>query len=171
MRSKTASLSIRPKTALDDDFLYALSDRVFSAYAFYPAHVTASMLRDPASHARVVELAGQRAGFFVLSTEALARSFGPWDRPVIARLDAIAVRPDLEGRGVGSFLLREAEALARRLGAVTMTLLTAETNTRARALFRAAGFLATVPIDRAYARGGNGIAMNKLLRRDERSAR
>jgi ribosomal protein S18 acetylase RimI-like enzyme len=103
------------------------------------------------------------AGFFVVALERLGRAFGPWARPAVARLNAIGVQPDLQGRGVGRFLLERAEGLARAEGAVSLTLMTADTNTRARRLFASAGFHQLIVIERAYARGQRGIVMTKAL--------
>jgi ribosomal protein S18 acetylase RimI-like enzyme len=102
-------------------------------------------------------------GFYVLGLDRLARSFGPWERPAVARLNAIGVQPDLHGRGVGRFLLDDAVALAREEGAVSLTLMTAETNARARRLFVSAGFQRLLVLERAYARGQRGIVMIKAL--------
>jgi hypothetical protein len=43
--------------------------------------------------------------------------------------------------------------------------MTAETNTRARRLFLAAGFQRLLTLEHAYARGQRGIVMTKLLAR------
>ena len=111
----------------------------------------------------MVERSTKVVGFFVLGFEHLAKSFGPWESPAVARLNAIGVQPDLHGRGVGRFLLERAEAVARDEGAVSLTLMTAETNTRARRLFGAAGFQRLLTLEHAYARGQRGIVMSKPL--------
>ncbi len=147
----------------DEAFVFGLSQQVFAVYSIQPIRAMASMLADPDAAALVAELNGERAGFFVLSLDALGRPFGPWARPLIARLDAIAVDPDAQGRVVGRFLLEQAEALARARGAVVMSLMTAEKNHPARRLFASAGFLELVRIPVAYARGQTGVAMNKPL--------
>jgi GNAT superfamily N-acetyltransferase len=163
MRGTTAELRVRPMRPTDEAFVLGLSRQVFAAYSIQPIRAMASMLADPSAAALVAELNGERAGFFVLSLDALGRPFGPWQRPVIARLDAIAVDPDAQGRGVGRFLLARAEALARARGAVVMALMTAEKNHPARRLFTSAGFLELVRIPVAYARGQTGVTMNKPL--------
>ncbi len=81
----------------------------------------------------------------------------------MARLNAIGVHPELQGRGVGRFLLEHAEAVARDEGAVSLTLMTADTNVRARRLFTSAGFQIMLTLDQAYARGQRGILMSKPL--------
>lgn len=104
-----------------------------------------------------------KVGFFVVSVERLGRSFGPWPDPATAHLDAIGVVPDARGRGVGRFLLEHAEEAARALGAVCLSLMTAETNARARGLFGTRGFHGMLTVERAYARGQRGILMTKAL--------
>ena len=163
MRKTAADLIVRPRRPADDAFLYKLSDRIFSAYSVHPAGSMASMLGERGALTRVAEHRGSPVGFFVLEMEHLAHGFGPWRRPAVARLNAIGVQPDLHGRGVGRCLLEHAEALARDEGAVSMTLMTAETNTRARRLFASTGFQVLFVLERAYARGQRGLVMSKAL--------
>jgi ribosomal protein S18 acetylase RimI-like enzyme len=163
MRKTTADLILRPRRPSDDAFIYRLSDRIFAAFSIHPTGAMASMLSEDDSLVRVAQRGPTPVGFFVLGLERLARSFGPWERPAAARLNAIGVQPDLHGRGVGRFLLDHAEALARGEGAVSLTLMTAETNARARRLFASAGFHRLLVLDRAYARGQRGIVMSKAL--------
>ncbi len=163
MRKTTADLLLRPRRPDDDPFIYRLIDRIFAPYSMHPTGSMASMLGEPYARTFVAEHGPELAGFFVLGFERLGRSFGPWQRPAVARLNAIGVQPDLHGRGVGRLLLDHAEAVARDAGAVSMTLMTAETNTRARRLFRAGGFQVLFTLDRAYARGQRGVIMSKML--------
>ena len=180
MRKTTADLVLRPRRPADDGFIYRLSDRIFAPYSRHPTGSMASMLAERGALAFVAEvgrdggpsegpsnpprrgLSGP-AGFIVLGFERFARAFGPWQRPALARLNAIGVQPDLHGRGVGRFLLDRAESVARDAGAVSLTLMTAETNARARRLFVAAGFQVLFSLDGAYARGQRGIVMTKTL--------
>ena len=167
MRKTTADLILRPRRASDDGFIYRLSDRIFAAYSHRPTGSMASMLSESDAVAfvadRIADRGAQPVGFFVLGFERLARSFGPWARPAVARLNAIGVEPSLHGRGVGRFLLDRAEAVARDGGAVSLTLMTAESNTRARRLFAGAGFQRTLTLDGAYARGQRGLLLSKPL--------
>ena len=57
-----------------------------------------------------------------------------------AHLEAIAIDKRAEGMGVGKALLVEAEASAKAHGALTMTLHVFAVNTRARALYKKAGY-------------------------------
>jgi ribosomal protein S18 acetylase RimI-like enzyme len=179
MRKTTADLILRPRLPSDDGFIYRLSDRIFAPYSRHPTGSMASMLSEHGAlvfvaDTRAVIVApahpdpdacapGRPAGFFVLGFDGLPLRFGPWQRPAVARLNAIGVQPDLHGRGVGRFLLEHAEAVARDAGAVSLTLMTAETNARARRLFVAAGFQRLFSLEQAYARGQRGIVMTKLL--------
>ncbi len=148
---------------MDDAFLYRLSERVFAAWSKSPAGSLASMLAERGAVACVAEHAATPVGFFVLGFERLDRSFGPWPRPAVARLNAIAVEPDHHCRGFGASLLEHAEARARTHGAVSMTLMTAETNARAQRLFRHAGFQRVLDVPHAYTRGQQGLLMVKPL--------
>ena len=164
MRKTTVDLILRPRRPSDDDFIYRLSERVFSAYSLHPTGSMASMLGERGARTVVAEQARTLVAFYVLGFERLDRPFGPWQDPALARLNAISVTPALHGRGIGGLLLSHAEALARDdEGAVSMTLMTAETNTRARRLFSSAGYARLFMIEGAYARGQRGIVMTKAL--------
>jgi ribosomal protein S18 acetylase RimI-like enzyme len=168
MRKTTADLILRPRRPADDAFIYRLSDRIFAPYSRHPTGSMASMLSERGAEAFVAEPlaspnASPQAGFIVLGFERLSQPYGPWPRPTLARLNAIGVQPDLHGRGVGRFLLDRAEAVARDAGAISLTLMTAEPNVRARHLFTAAGFQILFAIDAAYARGQRGLVMTKAF--------
>ncbi len=172
MRKTTADLILRPRRPADDAFIYRLSDRIFAPYSRHPTGSMASMLSERGAEAFVAEppltsaaTSGRspQAGFIVLGFERLTQPYGPWQRPTLARLNAIGVQPDLHGRGVGRFLLDRAEAVARDAGAVSITLMTAEPNIRARRLFLAAGFQLLFSVEAAYARGQRGLVMTKPL--------
>lgn len=57
-----------------------------------------------------------------------------------AHLEALAVSPDCEGRGVGSALLDACHAHARDEGAASITLHVFDTNLRARQLYQRKGY-------------------------------
>jgi ribosomal protein S18 acetylase RimI-like enzyme len=57
-----------------------------------------------------------------------------------AHLEAIAVDPQAEGKGVAKALLGAAEASAKAMGALTMTLHVFAANTRARGLYEKTGY-------------------------------
>lgn len=152
--------AVRPE---DEPFIRALSRRVFAAYSRNPARQTSGMLDEEGAEAFVAELGGSPVGFAVVGFEELLRDYGPYRRPTLARLNAIAVHPDAHGRGIGRRLLRRAEDIARARGAVSMTLHTAVTNRRALRLFEPAGYLSVLTLPGHYARGQSAIAMFKPL--------
>ena len=163
MAGTIADLIIRPIMTGDEAFIRALSRRAFATYSRNPARLVGGMLDEEGAETVVAELGGAPVGFAVIGFEELLRDFGPWRRPMIARLNAIAVHPDAHGRGIGRRLLRRAEDLARTRGAVSMTLNTATTNRRALRLFEPAGYLGVVTLPNNYARGQSAVAMFKPL--------
>jgi ribosomal protein S18 acetylase RimI-like enzyme len=163
MAGTLTDLIIRPMTPGDEAFIRALSGRVFATYSRNPARLVGAMLVERGAETAVAELDGEPVAFAVLGFEELRREFGPWKRPVAARLNAIAVHPDAHGRGIGRRLLAHAEEMARARGAVTMSLNTATTNRRALRLFEPAGYLGVMTIEGNYTRGQSAIAMFKAL--------
>lgn len=163
MRKTTTDLILRPRRPADDDFIFRLSERVFAAYSRHPVGAMATMLHEPGAHTVVAEQAGTEVGFYVIGVERHERPYGPWARPALARLNAISVLPGLHGRGIGALLLDHAEDLARDEEAVSMTLMTADTNARARRLFTGRGYARLFTLDEAYAHGQRGIVMTKVL--------
>ncbi len=74
-------------------------------------------------------------------------------------LDALAVRSDARGAGVGSILLTAVEQLARDLGKSAVELEVVDTNPRAAALYRRHGYVDVRTVRRAAFRlGGFGAA-------------
>jgi len=155
--------SIRPARPDDEDFLVALSVRVFHRYAPDAARAMRRMMRSRTSQIAVAEHGDTRIGFVVVDIRPLGRDFGPFKQPSVAHLDAIAVRPNMSSQGIGQRLLAHAETIARSSGAVTMSLLTAETNTGAQRLFLNAGFQMLARFDETYAGGQRAISMFKAL--------
>lgn len=163
MRETTADLTVRSRRATDDDFIVELAGRVFAPYSSDARASMIRMLAARTAEVAVAELGKARAGFVIVSFERMSADFGRWSRPLLAHLDAIAVVPEVGRRGIGRVLLDRAEADARDRAAVSLSLITAETNAAARRLFEAAGFLSTVRLPDAYARRQAAIAMFKLL--------
>jgi hypothetical protein len=137
MRATIAELTLRRARRADSTFIFSLTEQVFSPYSYDPGRSMESMLGEPSAEAWVAEHAGATVGFFVADIERFTRDYGPWKRPALARLNAIAVRPDAQGR--------------------------AEKNLRARRLFTSAGFQRLFVVADAYARGHRGIGMIKAL--------
>jgi len=156
-------VTVRPRGAADDDFIAALARPSFGRYSQSPGQSVLAMMRSRSAVTLVAEANGRLLGFAIVSFEALSRPFGPWAHPVVASLDAIAVQENAQGAGVGSALLAEVERTARAHQAVSLTLRTAVSNTRAQAVFRRAGFQASVQIEGFYRGGLGAFAMTKLL--------
>ncbi len=140
-----------------------LSLRVFASYSHDPLAALRSMLGERDVLVLVAERGPSRVGFAIVGFEALPRDFGPWTRPTVARLNAIAVTPGMQGRGVGRRLLASVEAAARRRGSVSLSLNTAVGNRRARRLFEPSGFLVVATLDHFYANDQSALAMLKPL--------
>jgi len=162
--------TIRPARRADEDFLVSLSERVFRKYLANAAGVMVRMMNNPACTIVVAEGLGERQvgirlGFAVVNIQSLNKDFGPLARPAVAHLDAIAVRPNLAGRGIGRRLLEHAESLARTRGAVSMSLLTATSNKPAQALFLRAGYQIMTPAADVYDGSQNGLLMWRSLSR------
>lgn len=163
MPDRIADLTIRPSRADDVDFVRTLASRAFAAYARDPARGVLSTRDEAGTEALIAELGSLRVGFVVLRHERLSRDFGPWTRPAVARIDAIAVRHDAQGRGIGRSLLDRAEVAARAQGARALSLATAEKNVQARRLFDATGFFTLLRVERYYAGGQAAVLMHKAL--------
>lgn len=163
MPERTTELIVRTERPGDREFALSLSAKAFSPYSKNPKAFVERMIDDPGSVLFVAELGSTQVGFALVRFLELGRPFGPWARPVLARVDAIAVRPDAQGRGVGHELLARVEDEARERGAALVSATTAATNRRARRLFASAGFFATVALGPTYDRGQIGIALQKAL--------
>jgi ribosomal protein S18 acetylase RimI-like enzyme len=147
----------------DIEFLVALSQLVFRRYMSRAGANMMRMLRNPACKIAVAAAGDERLGFAVVHLRTVRQDFGPWSQPSVAHLDAIAVRPNVAGRGLGKRLLAHAEAIARSHGAVSMSLLTAIDNVRAKRLFDAAGYQLIAPFGDVYECGQDGLALFKAL--------
>jgi ribosomal protein S18 acetylase RimI-like enzyme len=165
-RRDRSSMGERPQIRLatldDAEFLVELSQRLFQRYLPNAGANMIRMMRNPSCTVLIAEHE-LRLGFAVVHLRSLGRDFGPWKRPSVAHLDAIGVRPGLAGRGLGRHLLAHAEAVARAHGAISMSLLTAERNVRARRLFVRAGYVVVAPLGTVYDGGQEGLAMQKSL--------
>lgn len=155
--------TIRPARPTDEDFLVTLSTRVFSAYAVNPGRSMRQLIESKTSDIFVAVHGETHLGFAVVQIEVLGRNFGTIERPCVAHLDAIAVRPNLASQGLGRRLLNHAEGFARKTGALSMSLLTAETNEDAQQLFLGAGYQMLALIDDVYADNQRGFSMFKSL--------
>lgn len=111
---------------LDRDHLLALEQRELRECLERPR---------PGCHLLVAELAGEVVGFALLLLRPdLFRG------TQVMHLHGLAVAEACSGRGIGSRLVAEGEALARGDGATEMTLNVFSDNRRARRLYRHLGF-------------------------------
>lgn len=159
----TGLLTVRLRRADDDDFIRDLAQESFARWSHTPRQAIMAMIHGRTAHCIVAERDGKRLGFAIITTETLSRPFGPWTRPAVAHLDAIAVRKDARRMGVGQVILAGAETLARECNAVCMSLHTARSNRPALLLFSAYGYQATFEIPDFYRGGEPAWAMTKLL--------
>jgi ribosomal protein S18 acetylase RimI-like enzyme len=155
--------TIRPARPSDEDFLVALSSRVFRPYAVHPGRAMRQLLESKTSEIFVAVHGETHLGFVVVHIESLGRNFGPIEDPSVAHLDAIAVRPNFSSQGLGRRLLTYAEGFARNNGALSISLLTAESNIDAQKMFLAAGYHVLAPIDDVYASQQRAYSMFKSL--------
>jgi ribosomal protein S18 acetylase RimI-like enzyme len=163
MSKNLASIYVRAASKGDGVFVHDLASEVFSAYSHDARRAIRSILAARETETLLAEIDSLRAGFVVLQYQQLARDFGPWARPTVAHIDAIAVRSDTQGRGIGRHLLECAEKAARGRSARSLSLATGERNTRARRLFSAGGFVELARIERYYAGGQTALLMHRAL--------
>ncbi len=132
---------LRPARASDRDFLYALHRATMREViertwgwdeAWQRAHFEA---RFEPSGVRVITAGGRDVGALWLEA-----------RPAEVYVAEIQVAPEVQGRGIGTGVLRQvlAEAAA---GARAVTLQVLKTNERARRLYERLGFYATGEVD------------------------
>jgi ribosomal protein S18 acetylase RimI-like enzyme len=162
---RTSVVTVRPRTPADDRFIVSLARPSFGRYSTTPEQGIAAMMNARSAVTLVAEAGGRPIGFAIVSFEALPRAYGPWTRPVLASLDAIAVHEGAQRTGVGRALLAEVERAARVREAVSIHLRTAISNGPAQTLFRRAGYQTAVQIQSFYRGGQGALAMMKLLAR------
>lgn len=85
------------------------------------------------------------------------------DRPITVNLSKLVVSPHLRRKGIGRALLAHSISEARSSRAVAVTLHVEETNSKARALYAAAGFAVETRIDHYYSRGRHALVMKLQL--------
>lgn len=160
---KPRSLTLRALRKDDAALLRAVAPS-FARWSRAPKRTLAALTTAPGSETLVAEAGEEALGLVTLSFEELrARSFGPFESPRVARIDAIAVAPAARRQGIARELLATAEARARERGAVVITLMTAVSNAPARRLFTGAGYLPVLRQPRAYANGEDAIEMFRLI--------
>ena len=159
----TGLLTVRLRRADDDEFIRDVAQESFARWSHSPRNSIMAMVHERTARTIVAEKEGERLGFAIVTFETLPRSFGPWSRPAVAHLDAIAVRKNARRLGIGQVVLASAETLAREGNAVCMTLHTARGNRPALLLFSTYGYQITLEISEFYRNGQPALAMTKLL--------
>ncbi len=158
-----------------------------SPTGFVAAHLRPDRLLLAKAGGAVVGVAGLRydgEGFFDPEPPAFRTRYGllggaraaawRWTRTSVrdeqVLLDALAVRSDVRGTGVGSVLLTAVEQLARDRGKSAVVLEVVDTNPRAAALYRRHGYVDVHTVRRAAFRLG-GFRAATLLLKDVRAGR
>ncbi|TNC13628.1 GNAT family N-acetyltransferase [Methylobacterium terricola] len=130
--AKAANIGV--ETSLQDDVTGLLAEAAAVAARLYPGEprrpITPGSLAAPGIHVLVARGDGAALGLCAI----IERGDGE------VELKRLIVTADARGRGVGSALVRGAEALARRLGARAIVLEVGIENRAAQALYRRAGF-------------------------------
>jgi GNAT superfamily N-acetyltransferase len=114
----TGLLTVRLRRADDDEFIRDVAQESFARWSHSPRNSIMAMVHERTARTIVAEKDGERRGFAIVTFETLPRSFGPWSRPAVAHLDAIAVRKNARRLGIGQVLLAGAETIAREGNAV-----------------------------------------------------
>jgi ribosomal protein S18 acetylase RimI-like enzyme len=146
------TISMRPKTHADDDFIEQLSARAFGDFQHRAGPSTLRLATRPGSTTRLAVRGDERLGFVVVEHERGG-----------AFISAIAVAPHERGHGVGARLMAEAARLAGTWGATHMRLTTAQANVEALELFLKCGFAIERRIPRYYARGQDACVLARAL--------
>jgi ribosomal protein S18 acetylase RimI-like enzyme len=157
------TLLLRPRLPGDDGRIARLSERSFASFAESPVGAVRRMIGEDGARTEVALLDGEFAGFMVVRCHDHPRDYGPLVRPIVAHLDAIAVEPKQQRRGIGRQLVIRAEALATKRGALAMFLMTAVENKPARRLFEHRGFRNAAAVPDAYGAEQRAVIMTKLL--------
>ena len=112
---------------------------------FYHSEIYDRYFRAEGKLARVLQRAAE-AGELYLALDAQDRPLGVLKMSMrgvcglYPYLGLLGIHPDSRGLGVGSFMLRQAEVLARESGAKRITLMVADFNRRAMGLYEHLGY-------------------------------
>lgn len=157
-------MTIRAATPADLAFVRALAAREFAAFGDY-GRIVDEWLAHDGLLTFVADGDGGPVGFTMVGFYRLEEATTP--QPYAADLLAIAVSPSVQRRGVGRALLEHAVATARaarrRLPVRELRLSVADTNTRARRMFAAAGFVEEPGDHGLYDGGQRALHMVRVL--------
>ena len=145
-------MNIRQATPADSFLLSSLCMDVQRLHAEYHSEVFKTpqsadfaadffdkMLADPAATIYIAEEDSQALGYIFCNL--IERPETPFTYPNrFLHIDQISVRPDAQGHGVGTALMKQVEKLARELGVSKIQLDSWDFNTKAHAFFEGLGF-------------------------------
>jgi ribosomal-protein-alanine N-acetyltransferase len=144
---------VRPHRPSDLNTLYKIDQECFPPEIAYTRGDLERFVRHRNSKTWVAEENGQVAGFLVAGREP----------PKVAHLITIDVLHKWRRRGIGSALLKVAEAWARSVGIEVIYLETAVNNQAAQRLYEAREYRRVECLDDYYGRGAPAWVMMKRL--------
>lgn len=130
--------------------------RALEAIAFDPARRASR-----ASLARSLDSTSQEV--WVIDQDGIVGSLVLWLHPKTVRVYGIAVRPDLQGHGLGRALMRTAEREARRRGAGQVVLEADALDTRLVEWYEDQGYRRVAQRPDFYAPGRPAVRMAKFM--------
>ena len=154
-RTGGSGARIRRAQPADLDALVALEQAAFQPYRQARRASLRRSLSSPLQSVWVIDADGRKGG--------LAALLVVWQFPHRLRVYDVAVRPDLQGHGLGSQLMHHAEGLARKSGATWVTL---EADPREPGLvpwYRAQGYHTVARLPRYYRNGRAALRMVKRV--------
>ncbi|MFO1476990.1 MAG: GNAT family N-acetyltransferase [Verrucomicrobiota bacterium] len=140
------SVRVQPATEADLELIARLAAeiwRVCYAAILAPGQIDYMLARMYSLDAMREEMQGRGIRYDLLFEGGVAggfASYGPESAPGLFKLHKIYLRPELQGRGLGSLLLRHCEAEARRLGGRRLMLNVNKGNARAIAAYQRNGY-------------------------------
>lgn len=152
-RAGRSGSPIRKAGSDDLDALMVLEQAAFQPYRQARRASLRRSLSSPRQSVWVVDAKGRKGG--------LAALLVVWHFPHRLRVYDVAVRPDLQGHGLGSHLMHHAEGLARKSGATWVTL---EADPREPGLvpwYEAQGYRTVARLPRYYRNGRAALRMAK----------
>lgn len=154
-------IKIVPAGLKDADYIRGLSKKVFNKYGSYD-DTLANWFISGLTLTLLVSTGKRKVGFAMLGR---AVRDDPLSR--VYELLAIAIEPDMQKLGIGSFLLDEIEKKARELLVETLILHTAADNAAGRKLFKRHGFVTSETKGGFYPGGQDAVMMYKKFNTDD----
>jgi len=146
----------RPVKPEDFDALYAIEEICFQPPFRFGRRYMRRLIDAPSSATWIAEEDGRMAGFAIVEWKQEMAGAG-------AYLQTIEVRPEQRSRGIGSELLRRAEASVREAGASTLWLHVDAANSGGIRLYKAHGYVLYGREEHYYAPGRGALIYWKSL--------